>query len=84
MQLQSNGNGYTARFHSDGRQQTVVSLRSTDNETIGWIVKELLPEGNYQLRIPALPAGKPFKMVIQGNSQRVKWRVQGAGVSAGE
>lgn len=79
-QLQYNVNGYTARFHSDGRQQTVVSLRGTDNETIGWFVKELLPEGNYQLRIPALPADKPFKVVIQGNSLRVKWRIRGGEV----
>jgi hypothetical protein len=79
-QLQYNGNGYTARFRSDGKQQCVVSLRGTDNETIGWFVKELLPEGNYQLRIPALPADKPFRIVIQSNSQRSRFGIRGAEV----
>ncbi len=79
-ELRYQNGSYIARFSSDGKGQCLADLRGADHETIGWWVKSVLPAGSYQVSIPALPGGKPFEVVIQGNGQRVKYRVQGASV----
>lgn len=70
------GNRFVLAFHSDGIQETRVSLKDAKGETLGYFIRTVLPAGNYQLKTPEVNTRAGLQLKWQMGEQQWRTRLQ--------